>query len=385
VTRKLRNIAEFGHALRAGGVRLGSGALLEANAAIAAVGVASQEDVRAALRATLVRDPADLALFDLLFDAFFARRSFAVPGSEPITPQTRGPEGIPGARRLSESLAALRDTQLLQGAERREQHVIPSFAAQERLANKDFEQMTAAELGEARRLIEAAPPRRAQRRTRRWDSGGSGGQLDLAGMLRKRRLDVPLYRERRWRLRDWVLLVDISGSMAVYSRMFLHFAHSLLLRRGGRVEVFTFATRLTHLTRELAANDPDAALRAATRKAPDWDGGTRLGQCIAEFNFGWARRTLSRGAQLLLFTDGLEREDIGLLDAELARLRRSCRELIWVNPLMRHKDYEPLAAGAAALERHAHRRVSAHNVQSVLALLRLIDAPPQVMNSARRA
>jgi uncharacterized protein with von Willebrand factor type A (vWA) domain len=250
------------------------------------------------------------------------------------------------------------------------------------LACKDFEQMTAAELDEARRLIAAAPARSAQRRTRRWESGGAGGRLDLARMLRNRRPDVPLFRSPRWRLRDCVLLVDISGSMAVYARMFLRFAHALL-GRGGRVEVFTFATRLTRLTRELAVTDPDAALRAATRKAPDWDGGTRLGECLAEFNFAWARRTLSRGAQVLLLTDGLERESIGQLDAELARLRRSCRELIWVNPLMRHKDYEPLAAGARLLERHSHRRVSAHSVQSVLALLRAIDVPPHAVNFKR--
>jgi uncharacterized protein len=382
VPAPLRNLAEFAHALRAGGVRVGSGALLQANAALAVVGLDSREDVRAALCATLIQEPSDLALFDHLFEAFFARRSFAIAGSEPVTPQSRGLEAAPAARRLAESLARLSGTQPLPGTERRELRATGSFASRERLATKDFEQMTAAELAEARRLIAAAPARSAQRRSRRWQHGAAGGRVDLAAMLRSRRIEVPRFRSPRLTLRDWVLLVDISGSMSVYSRMFLQFAHALL-RRGGRVEVFTFATRLTRITREMAAADPDLALQAATRKAPDWDGGTRLGETLREFNFAWARRTLSRGARVLLLSDGLEREGIELLDQELARLRRSCHELIWVNPLLRHAGYEPLAAGAAVLSRHAHRSVAAHDVASVMALLRVVDSPPE--SALRRA
>jgi uncharacterized protein with von Willebrand factor type A (vWA) domain len=170
-----------------------------------------------------------------------------------------------------------------------------------------------------------------------------------------------------------VLLVDVSGSMAVYARMFLQYAH-LLSRRGSRVETFAFATRLTRLTRALETPDPDTALAKVSRLVKDWDSGTRLGAALEEFNGDWSRRVLGRGAWVLLLTDGLEREGPALLAEQLRRLRLNCRELVWVNPLLRSATYQPLAGGAAALERFATRRLSAHNVDSLLEFGRLFTA-----------
>ena len=371
MSRASAGLTQLTRSLRAGGVKIGSGSMLDANAALAAVGLASRDDVRSALSATLIHDPADLALFDLLFDALFASQSWSLPGTEPVTPKSRGLEAAPAARRLAESLASRSRVETPRGADREERIATGTDSRLERLAAKDFEQMSAAELAAARRLIAAAPARSAQRRSRRWQIG-VGRSLDLQRMLRRRQPDVPLFRVPQLRLRDWVLLIDVSGSMAVYSRMFLHFAHALS-RRGGRIETFVFATRLTRITRELRELDPDTALRAASRQVPDWDGGTRLGDSLAEFNRSWARRVLGRGAQVLLLSDGLEREGIEVLDAELARLVRSCHELVWINPLLRHAAYAPLAAGAAVLARHVHRSAPAHTVESVLDLIRLLD------------
>ncbi len=174
-------------------------------------------------------------------------------------------------------------------------------------------------------------------------------------------------------------VVDVSGSMAAYSRMALHLAWALA-RRGGRIEVFTFATHLTRLTRSLRAADPDVAMQFATRAVTDWDGGTRIGECIAEFNHRWARRVLTRAPWVILLTDGLERAGTEQLETEVTRLARQCRELIWINPLRRSPVYQPLAAGAAVLDRHASRQYTAHNVESLLALGRLVEAQARAHN-----
>jgi hypothetical protein len=185
---------------------------------------------------------------------------------------------------------------------------------------------------------------------------------------------LPLPRRRRQqRPRDWILLVDVSGSMAAYSRMALHLAWALA-RRGGRLEVFTFATHLTRLTRAIRTADPDVALQTASRAVTDWDGGTRIGEALADFNHRWARRVLTRAPWVALLTDGLERSGVEQLETEVARLARQCRELIWINPLRRSPLYQPLAAGAAVLDRYATRRFSAHSVESLLALTRLIES-----------
>ena len=188
------SLADLTRALRAGGVKIGSGSTLDANAALAAVGVASRSDVRAALSATLVRDPADLALFDHVFDSLFAAQSWSLPGTEPVTPKSRGLESAPAARRLAESLAGRDGVERLRGADREERIATGTDSRLERLAAKDFEQMSAAELAAARRLIAAAPARSAQRRSRRWQTG-AGGSIDLQRMLRRRQPDLPLFRQ----------------------------------------------------------------------------------------------------------------------------------------------------------------------------------------------
>jgi uncharacterized protein with von Willebrand factor type A (vWA) domain len=160
--------------------------------------------------------------------------------------------------------------------------------------------------------------------------------------------------------------------MSIYSRLFLHLAHALS-RCPGRVETFVFATRLSRITRSLSIAEPDLAIAAASRAAVDWDGGTHLGACLAEFNRLWARRVLGGGARVVLCSDGLERDAIGLLEHETARLARSAHELIWINPLLRSREYAPLAAGAAVLARHADALKAAHNLDSLSELARLLD------------
>jgi hypothetical protein len=372
----LLTLPRLAQALRDSGVKVGSGSVLVAAQALAEVDLGHRADVRDALRAALICEPADFELFDALFDLLFPTERSPGLGTEPALPRSEDLPPAPAGRRVAAALP-LPSVRQLPAPELIERDASGSSSDAEILSSKDFEQMSAAELERARRLLAAAPPRAAQRQTRRLVADPRGRQLDLRRTLRQmlRGLDpLPLPRRRRQqRPRDWVLLVDVSGSMAAYSRMALHLAWALA-RRGGRLEVFTFATHLTRLTRALRTADPDVALQTASRAVTDWDGGTRIGEALADFNHRWARRVLTRDPWVVLLTDGLERSGVEQLDVEVARLARQCRELIWINPLRRTPLYQPLAAGAAVLDRHATRQLSAHSVDSLLALTRLIES-----------
>lgn len=355
------SLQRFVEALRAGGMKIGSDALLQANAALAAVGLASLQDVRAALQATLVRDPADLPLFAHVFAAYFSRRSLGPPDTQLALPRSRGLEAAPGTRRFAASLAG----PFAPASEAKQEDAAAEGTSSplERLASKDFEQMSAPEFAEARNLL-ASVRIAALRRSRRWSAGVPRGSIDLKTMLRRSPATLaPQYRNRVRRPRDLVLLVDVSGSMAAYSRMFLHLAR--VLARTARTETFVFATRLTRVTRELAAADPDVAMRAVSHAVEDWDSGTRIGACLATFHREWGRRVMTRSPRVVLFTDGLEVADVAELDREAARLARGGHELVWLNPLLRSPTYQALAAGAAVLTAHATRMAPAHNVDSL--------------------
>lgn len=369
--RRVPGLVDFASALRAGGARLGSAALLDANAAMAAVGPEHRADVRAALRTTLVRDPSDFQLFDLLFDAFYPSLGLAsIDVGLPVLSPSR-PQPPPAERRFAETRASSEPVPGVAAVRRGDTDASSTESGFERLKRKDFEQMSAAELVMVKRLIRGVALVLAHRRSRRSRPGGTARRLDLRAMLRHNDLDKPRYLTSTMTTRDCVLIVDISGSMSVYSRLFLHFAHALA-QCPGRVETFVFATRLSRITRALRIAEPDLAIAEASRAAPDWDGGTRLGAALAEFNLRWARRVLAGGARVILLSDGLERDAIDRLDRETGRLARTAYELIWINPLLRSSEYAPLAAGAKVLARHADALMPAHNIASLTELAQLL-------------
>jgi uncharacterized protein len=260
-----------------------------------------------------------------------------------------------------------------------------TFSEQERLRARDFEQMTAAEVAEARRAIARLrlPVRPfASRRTQAAPLGHlPDWRRTMRASLRGGGVPVLARRERRERWPALVALCDISGSMASYSRMLLHFLHAAANARGAgwsKVHVFTFATRLTNVTRHLQARDVDEALARAGHEARDWEGGTRIGACLERFNRDWSRRVLAQGAVVLLITDGLDRDDPERLAREAERLHLSCRRLIWLNPLLRWEGFEARAQGVRALLPHVDAFVPAHNVASLEALAATIaDAEGQ--------
>jgi uncharacterized protein len=248
--------------------------------------------------------------------------------------------------------------------------------------------MTAAEIAEAKRLVAALRLPDDRVPTRRLVADAHGRRIDPRRTFRRSLraggaiIDLA-FRERGERHPPVVALVDISGSMAEYSRVFLHFLHALGDHRR-RVHSFLFATRLTNITRELGSRDPDEALARAAGRAQDWEGGTRIAASLATFNRHWSRRVLSQGAIVLLFTDGLEREVTRDLAFEMDRLHRSCRRLVWLNPLLRFDAFEPKASGIRAMLPHVDDFRPIHNLAAMGDLVQALAHAPTKWPPLRR-
>src|SRR5699024_4413614 len=252
------------------------------------------------------------------------------------------------------------------------------FSADEALRKKDFSQFTPDEVARARRLMDRIDWRLGTRKTRRMERAHKGESFDQRAMLRSalRQGGIPLdlkYRRRKEKMRPLVLICDISGSMDRYARALLQFVHTL---ESGldNVEVFVFSTRLTRITRELRKRDVDQAITDVVNAVDDWSGGTRIGEAIRDFNYRWSRRVLRSNATVVLISDGWDRGDPYLLGEEMARLQRSCRRLIWLNPLMGAPGYQPLTQGIRAALPYVDYFLPVHNLKSLEALADLLGA-----------
>ncbi|MDQ4045326.1 MAG: VWA domain-containing protein, partial [Chloroflexota bacterium] len=259
------------------------------------------------------------------------------------------------------------------------------FSAREALRKKDFSQFTNEEIAEARRVMAEMSWRLSTRETRRRQKAVRGDFIDYRRTLRQsmKQGGVPVdlrFRTRKQRMRPLVLICDISGSMDRYSRMLLRFVHAL--EHGlDSVEVFVFGTRLTRITRELRKRDVDQAIEDVVASVDDWSGGTRIGEAIKTFNYEWSRRVLRSGATVVVISDGWDRGDPDLLGDEMARLQRSCRRLIWLNPLLGAAGYQPLTQGIRAALPYIDHFLPVHNLQSLAALAALLgeadEQPPR--------
>jgi uncharacterized protein with von Willebrand factor type A (vWA) domain len=369
-----RRLLDLVATLRRAGVRIGTGQALIAARAVASVGVESRGPFAAALAATLLSRREDRVLFDQAFALVFGPNPGPNAALEPLIPGLRVPLA-PGAalsRRLVEAVVAGKP--VLRETERLELDAALTASDVERLARKDFEQMSVEEFDAALELMRQPAFLNLELPTRRWRSAARRGELDARAMLRQAARTgslAPRFRRRRTRPQTLVLLCDVSGSMRRYARAFLQLAHALRTSQR-RVYVYTFATRLTAVSAAIAERDPDRALAAVARTVKDWDGGTRIGHALKEFNRRWSRRILAGGATVILLSDGLERGDPALLEAEAARLRRACRALWWLNPLLRYQDYAPIALGARSLLPAVDRLLPAHDVASLASLGRAL-------------
>ena len=389
--RLVRNIGHFVRALRAAGLPLGPAQAMDAVRAVEAAGFTGRADFRSALAAALVRRPEERAVFDQVFRLYWRDPRYLEHMMSFMMPAMRGTaaerEARAGEARAAQGLldGVERDAPEMPDGDGEQVEIDASATAsgEERLRTIDFEQMSAAEARAAARLVgrlalpvRPLPSRRQTAATR----GRPDPRATMRAALRRGGEVTELRRRRRAvRWPDLVALCDISGSMSAYSRPVLHLLHALANRRGpgwGEVHAFTFGTRLTNVTRHLRARDADSALAAAGAEAQDWEGGTRIGECLRAFNRDWGRRVLLRGATVLLVTDGLERGDPEALSEAAGRLGRTARRLVWLNPLLRWDGFAPRAAGMRALLPHVDELRAGHSVAALEGLAQSLAAPP---------
>jgi uncharacterized protein len=344
---------------------VGPGRISDALSGLDRVDIQSPDDVYWALRTTLVSRAEDLETFDRAFAAWFLR--------SPTRPPYRGAYPDDKPARLS---ARTRTDRGGQDDRPGDETTEVGWSADEILRRKDFAAMTAEEFAHLSKAISEVAAARPVRRSRRLRPHPRGRRLDLRRLARRslarggdpiertfrRRIDVP---------RKLVVLCDVSGSMEAYTRALLLFLHAAV-GSGRHVEVFVFGTRLIRLTEELKNRDPEQALASAAERVVDWASGTRIGASLRTFNDVWGRRALTRGAAVVIVSDGWEREDPALVAREMARLQRAAFAIVWVNPLKGNPDYQPLAQGMRAALPYVDRFVAGHNLVSLEELAGLL-------------
>jgi uncharacterized protein len=372
--RLAENILYFARALRAAGIPVGPGAVLDALAAVETAGVGTREDFYWTLHAVFVKRHEHSVLFDQAFRIFFRRRGYIEQLMAMMLPQVasapRPPEA--GATRVHEALFAGLDDKLKKEREI-ELDTRMTVSDREVLQKKDFAQMTAAEIAAAKEAMKRLVMPLQEVRTRRLAPHAHGHLIDIRRTFRASLKGGGDFIDLRFigsktKPPPIVALLDISGSMSQYSRLFLHFLHALTDARK-RVSSFLFGTRLTNVTRALKERDPDHALAACSASVPDWSGGTRIASSLHAFNKLWARRVLAQGAIVLIITDGLERDGDDTLAFEIDRLHRSSRRLIWLNPLLRFEGFEARARGIRTMLPHVDEFRPIHNLESMAALV----------------
>ena len=385
--RFAENVMHFARVLRAAGLPIGPDRVIDAMRAIEVAGVERRDDFYWTLASAFLDRHEQFEVFDQAFHIFWRDPQLLERAMAMMLPAITGrtePEKSEAGARVNEALYAGREPHDRPGAEPPEKIEIDaalSFSAREILQHADFESMTNDEIAQARALIATLRLPIPEIRTRRFRPDARGARIDLRATLRSTLRDggdVILMNRRtpRWRHPPLVVLCDISGSMNRYSRMFLHFLHAITNDRD-RVHAFVFGTRLTNVSRCLRHRDVDVAMNEVAEIVADWSGGTRIGACLREFNLRWSRRVLGQNAVLLLISDGLDRELGEGLGGEMERLHKSCRSLIWLNPLLRYDGFEARPAGIRAMLPHVDAFLPVHNIESLKDLARaLAEAAP---------
>lgn len=360
------NVLAFGRMLRDAGLDVHHGRLIDALQALTWIGIRRRSDVRAILRGLLVHRYDDLSRFDQAFDLFFAARRTPESDGKRLALSSLGEQArvivrTPPGASVPARLEAIE-------ADSSAARAVGAWSSTPLSRTTDFAEFTAAELDRAAQVLEQLPWRLSIRRTRRWQRAATGA-VDLRPAIRRNLtrgadlVDLPR-RRRRVAARPLVVIADVSGSMERYSRTLLHFAAGLA-RTGARVESFVFATSLTRVTDTVSGHRTRQTIAQLTRTIPGWSGGTRIGDSLRQFNVEWSRRVMRHAPVVLIVSDGWDRGDPAVLQRELARVRRSSRRLIWLNPLLGSAEYEPLTRGMQAALRYVDDFLPAHNLQSI--------------------
>ncbi|MCP4619511.1 MAG: VWA domain-containing protein [Bradyrhizobium sp.] len=373
------NVVGFARALRAAGLPVGPGSVIDAMNALQVIEIGNRADVYTTLESIFVKRHEHALIFAQAFELFFraAEEWKHMLDSVPLPDHARK-KPPPAARRVQEAMSqpAMREEM----PQAQEQELRLSVSDKEILQKKDFAQMSAAEIAQVIRAIDRMKLPQAELVTRRHRPDPRGLRLDMRRTIRRSlRTSGEIIDIRKLgrieKPAPIVALLDISGSMSEYTRLFLHFLHAITDARK-RVSVFLFGTRLTNVTRALRAKDPDEALASCSQTVEDWAGGTRIATSLHTFNKLWARRVLGQGAIVLLISDGLEREADDKLAFEMDRLHRSCRRLIWLNPLLRFGGFEAKAQGIKMMLPHVDEFRPVHNLTSIEGLIEALSAVP---------
>ena len=389
------NILHFARLLRRAGLPVGPADMLAAAEAATRIDLGNRQQMRTALRATMIHRHEHEELFDQAFAQFWrdpdlvrAAAAIAMLAGGKAPPPEKAP---PGSRRLAEALAKPREQQKPPEQERDEVDMVLTVSDRERLQTMDFEAMGADEIAAAKAEIRRLTLPLELRRTRRRRPDPGGPHVDLRATIRASLRSggeiLAIAKSRRTeKPPPLVVICDISGSMARYAQILLHFLHGVANDRE-RVQIFLFGTRLTNITRQLKHRDPEIAFQMVAHAVPDWSGGTRIGEALGLFNRNWSRRVLGQGAVVLLVTDGLDRDGAAGLAENMERLHKSCARLIWLNPLLRWDGFEPRSQGIRAMLPHVDEFRPVHNLDSLRALIATLSAPhsARAMDSWRLA
>ncbi len=385
--RLAENIMHFARTLRAAGLPVGPGKVLRAIRAVEAVGIRRRDDFYWALHAVLVNRRDQQELFDQAFHVFWRNPKILERMMGLLLPSIRGADDEKSraiSRRLAEALRVAGRSNEAPARDREEDKIevdaTLTYSDKEVLQTIDFEKMSTEELARAKAAIAAMRLPVMELPTRRFrPARSSGRRADLRATMRAALRSgsdiIPLrWKSPRRRHPPLVIICDVSGSMARYSRMLLHFMHAITSDRD-RVHTFVFGTRLTNITRHLRHKDVDVALEKVAEAVLDWSGGTRIGACLHDFNHAWSRRVLGQGAVVLFISDGLDRDNAEGLSAEIERLHKSCRRLIWLNPLLRYEGYQPKSLGAKVIVPHVDDFRTVHNLESLGQLTEVLSRP----------
>ncbi len=394
--RLAENVMHFARLLRAAGLRIGPDRVLDCVRALEIAGARQfpprREDWYWTMSAVLLSRQEQRPIFDQAFGIFWRDPKLSERMLQSLLPQAYGRAAKPEAQqsqRLTDALLQQQREAQEQGEERIELEARLTFSSREVLQRMDFDTMSAAELVQARRMISQLRLPLPLLRTRRKQISTQGKTINLRATLRESLREggevIALVRAAPRELHPpLVALCDISGSMNPYSRMFLHFLHAITNDRD-RVSVFVFGTRLTNITRQLRHRDVDVAMAKVAEAIQDWSGGTRIGASLREFNYRWGRRVLGQNACVLLVSDGLDREAGEGLGEEMERLAKSCRRLIWLNPLLRYEKFEARPAGVRAMLPHVDLFLPVHNLKTLVDLAKALSSQPAAANRENRA
>lgn len=366
----LHNLLLFGRVLRGLGLDVNPGRMMDLVSALDYVEIGNKADFFYAARTLLVHEREDLPLFDEAFELFWRKpaEGWDMPWQE-LTRRRRSTKPLITPPALKDESSSVSDSDSASQEALTVVEVTRTYSSREVLRHKDFAQMSAEESEAVKQMMSHLLWKVSERRTRR-HRPGKGHLMDLRRTLRQSlRSEGEIfswaYREPKWKPRPLIVIADISGSMERYTRLLLHFIYGMKSALTQPVEAFVFSTRLTRITRPLQIRDLDLALKNVGQLVHDWAGGTRIGESLKTFNFEWGRRVLGRGAVVLIISDGWDRGDVDLLKREMARLKRNCHRLIWLNPLLGAPDYEPLTRGIQAALPNIDNFLPVHNLASL--------------------